>query len=152
MNKELSSSAKKYNFLEKLEINYYVDAIDEGRWKIAKIVDFKTVGHRHTIRLHFDGFKPEWDEDFDLPASTKMAPFRRFTTPYTGPQLIQKTIYRPLASLNFENPLADLKRLNKNDKEKLKAEWVIQCYRGDMFILIDSLLTQNARLKPEEYE
>lgn len=61
MNKELSISAKKYNFLERLKVNDYVDAIDENRWKIAKIVDFKTVGHRHTIRLHFDGFPASWD-------------------------------------------------------------------------------------------
>lgn len=85
MNKELSLNLKKFNFLEKLEINGYVDAIDQNRWKVAQIVQFKNIGHKHTIRLHFDGFPNNWDEHFDLPASTKLAPFRRFTLPYTGP-------------------------------------------------------------------
>lgn len=94
MNRELNLTAKKYNFLEKLEIGTYVDAIDQRCWKVAKIVGFKNVGHRHTISLHFDGFPKSWDEDFDLPASSKMAPFRRFTLPYTGPIESGKIIHR----------------------------------------------------------
>ena len=61
MIKELAQDIKNYNFLEKLKIDYYIDAVDEGRWKVGKVVAFKSVGHRHTITVRFDGHTPRWN-------------------------------------------------------------------------------------------
>lgn len=99
MKEQLSINAKKYNFLDTIDINKYVDAIDQKAWKVAKIVGFKNAGHKNVITLHFDGHTDKWDEDFDLPATTKLAPFRRYTLPYTGPGE-GYTIHRPPPFVN----------------------------------------------------
>lgn len=146
MNRELNQDLKNFNFLNNLKIGYLVDAVDEQRWKLAKIVNTKSYGHRHIITLHFDGYPDKWDEDFELPASTKLAPIRRFTPPYTGPEgLSRLEINRPSPNMDFTGPLKDLNRLITK-KELKQAEFINQTYRGEMFILVDNILTKKIQL------
>lgn len=105
MNKELGQEIKNYNFLDKLRVGYFIDAMDEGRWKVGKIVEFKSLGHRHTVTIRFDGHTSRWNEDYDLPSSHKLAPFRRYSLPYTGPWLSGREIFRDLPNMDFEEPL-----------------------------------------------
>lgn len=61
MNKELSQELKNYNWLEKLQVDRYVDAKDENRWKVAKILSIRHYPHRVVITLRFDGYPSRWN-------------------------------------------------------------------------------------------
>ena len=39
-----------------------LNAKDENKWKVAKIVNIKYYTHRPTITLRFDGFPTTWNE------------------------------------------------------------------------------------------
>lgn len=51
------------------------------------------------ITVHFDGHSKVWDGDYELPAFNKLAPFRKFTLPFTGPS--ERLFHRPFVPLNI---------------------------------------------------
>ncbi len=62
MIKEYGNNIKNYDFLDNLQVGYYVDAKDQGRWKLAQVKAINKLGMRTNIDLHFDGFSIKFDE------------------------------------------------------------------------------------------
>jgi hypothetical protein len=40
---------KNYNYLEKITPGYFLDAKDEGRWKVARVQQIKKIGHKISV-------------------------------------------------------------------------------------------------------
>lgn len=62
MLREYANELKNYNFLEKITEGYYIDAKDEGRWKVGKIQEIRKVGHKICIEVMFDGYSSKYNE------------------------------------------------------------------------------------------
>ena len=61
MLREYSNDLKNYNLFEKLTEGYFIDAKDEGRWKVARVQQIKKLGHRTCVEVMFDGYSQKYN-------------------------------------------------------------------------------------------
>ena len=139
---------KNYNLIQYYKIGYYLDAYDENNyWRLAKITEF--IGE-DKIKVNLDGWNNNWDEVFKI-TSSRLAPLRKYTQGYTG----SKTYTRKF-NLTDKN---DINRINmgiERMEETRKSAFHIddvaqfnQFYRGEIYVLIDSILCMGS-IPPQE--
>jgi hypothetical protein len=91
------------------------------------------------IKIHFDGWSEKYDE-WVKRSSTKIAPFRRFTTGYTGNKKVAIRDFK----INYQYMGSLISRINEIIETDFlclgTAHQVTQFVRGELFFHIDSQL------------
>lgn len=131
--------AKDYDHTQEYKHDLYVDAKDSvGKWCVGQIVELDE--DKNIARVHYDGWPLKYDEMIPL-TSNKIAPFRYFTTWYTGQV---GSAYRDF-HFNFvlnEKFKKELKDILENGFEILETpRKVTQYIRGDLYFYVDSMLS-----------
>lgn len=61
MLREYANELKNYHFMDKITQTYYLDAKDEGKWKVGRIQQIRKIGHKLTIEVMFDGYSYKYN-------------------------------------------------------------------------------------------
>jgi len=130
---EKSSS---FSFVPKVRL--WVDAQDsDGNWRLARITE---VYNSDTVLVSFDGRSTRYDKICYLSNFT-VTPLRLHTQGYTGQQRITTRDYeiQPSQVKLMEQKMTLLRR---TEFKAFSAYELTLFIRGDLFVLIDDLLTK----------
>lgn len=143
---DLSNKLKNYNPSQYFTIGSFIDALDNNKsWRVAKIIEIND----EIATLSFDGWSNKWNEMHKI-TSNKLAPFRKNTPPYTGPSK------NPTRNTEFVQIIAQIKNAKHHMEQfisiNLLAEpnLINQFIRGELVILIDSILCYPNSINPEQ--
>jgi len=119
-----------------IQLNRFIDARDSvNKWCAAKVVQVD----ESSLTLRFDGWSRKWDERVSL-KSSRIAPFRKYSRLYTGgvQGAIREWTFKSEDLMETQTQLDDLIRSNFVFESAYETT---QFLRGDLFTLIDCLLT-----------
>jgi hypothetical protein len=131
--------AKEYDHTIEYQFGLYVDAKDSvGRWWVCQIVEIQE--DNDMVRVHYDGWSEKYDELISL-KSSKIAPFRYFTTCYTGQNVsaYRDFHFNPEVHKRFIKELEDI--YIKGFEVLGTPRRVNQYLRGELYLYVDSILT-----------
>ena len=131
--------SKNYDYTQEYQYGLYVDAKDSiGKWCVGQIVELDESSN--VARVHYDGWSERHDEYVSL-LSDKIAPFRYFTTNYTGQVISAYRDFHFNSALN-EKFKKELKDILENGFEVLETpRKVTQYIRGELYFYVDSMLS-----------
>ncbi|CAG9317591.1 USP34_6 [Blepharisma stoltei] len=124
----------------------FIDAKDTmNAWCVARIIEFYP--ERNAILIRYDGWSEKWDATYSL-SSSRISPFRKNSQLYTG--------QKKFAIRSWEYSEEELERVNsilitliQSGLKASDAFTTTQFIRGEVFTLVDCLLTGSFKTKAE---
>mmetsp|Transcript_26181 Transcript_26181/g.46675 ORF Transcript_26181/g.46675 Transcript_26181/m.46675 type:complete len:2194 (-) Transcript_26181:2-6583(-) len=129
-----------YDWLDK---GLYVDAKDSvNSWCVALVLDID----QQRVKLHYEGWSHKWEAWLPI-QSDKLAPFRMHSKRYTGQnkQAIREWVLTEAELARVEASLLEL----VNSGFAWPAQSISQFLRGELFILVDCVMTWTYTSKTE---
>lgn len=138
---DLIAQSNGYDITQEYQLGAYIDAKDQvSKWCCAQITDIDTSGPVPLIQIHFEGWGTKYDDTITI-NSPKIAPFRQFTSGYTGQP---NCAYRDFKiNESYHNQiLSKVQEIVQTDFECLRtAQEVNQFLRGELYFYVDSIIS-----------
>ncbi|CAD8115825.1 unnamed protein product [Paramecium sonneborni] len=130
-------------------LGQYADAYDNySSWRMCRVINLTS----DTVTVQYDGWTSKYDETHKLKAG-RVVYFRSHTELYTGAQKFAYRDYNITKEIDHIHQVIEkMQKLIDNDFTNVEPQDVCQFVRGELYLLIDSLMQEQQSYTHGEFK